>query len=235
MRISVGLQQCCICLASDPLTWEHVIPDSIGGTLKANIQCRNCNSTLGTKIVSQARKNPSIRLAIRQRRGELPDLFESMENGLPYVVTDHNGEILPAVRRSGEYKIIPHQRPDDSIITATSDAPRTLKQILRKDGLSDTALSSALAQFSEAPPNTPVRLSGRTTTIKRSGESTISAAPPPRSGYAHRIGNENESVTLNPGVPGLSRASFPAEAFRPAFLVCAPIPAPRSRTYLQKP
>jgi len=173
MRVPVRIPQCSICLRERPLTWEHVIPQSIGGTLEADLQCRDCNSNLGTQLVSQARKDPSLRLAIRQLKDELPDLFESMETGLPYLVTDSNDERLRAERRKGRYRIKPHQRSDRSIITETNEAIRNLRKILRKDGLSSVETESALARFVEGPTNIPVKLSDRTTIIKWSVQSTI--------------------------------------------------------------
>ncbi len=65
MIIQIKFKKCSLCLKTVKLTSEHIIPKSIGGTLEAKIQCSACNSLLGTKLVSQIKKNPSIRLAIR--------------------------------------------------------------------------------------------------------------------------------------------------------------------------
>jgi uncharacterized membrane protein len=164
------MKRCSICLLDRHLTSEHILPESIGGTLEADIQCQSCNSNLGAELVSGVRTDPSIRLAIRNLRDRLPALYESMESGQPYLATGTSGERLPSVRQKGRYRIKAHKKNDGSIIVETREAARGLRKILLKDGLGAAEVEHALTRFTEAPSNTPVLLSDQTTVVKASHE-----------------------------------------------------------------
>ena len=75
MRIPTKYTICSICKENGKLTYEHVIPSSIGGTLELQIQCKDCNSNLGSELVSQARKDPIIRSLADKLKDELPELY----------------------------------------------------------------------------------------------------------------------------------------------------------------
>ena len=44
MKAPGGFDKCTLCLSQDKLTYEHIIPESIGGFLKVDLQCAKCNN-----------------------------------------------------------------------------------------------------------------------------------------------------------------------------------------------
>lgn len=56
-------QKCIICNSQEDLTYEHIIPESLGNyTLGEKFVCKNCNSKMGSKIDSVLCNNPIIQL-----------------------------------------------------------------------------------------------------------------------------------------------------------------------------
>ena len=88
MKIDTGFRKCIICLENAPDSWEHIIPQSIGGRLQANILCKKCNSELGNMLMSKVKSDPSIRLAIKALKDIIPELFEQIEKRQLYDATD---------------------------------------------------------------------------------------------------------------------------------------------------
>jgi hypothetical protein len=159
MIVPTKFERCSLCLKPEPLTLEHIIPESIGGTLEAKIQCVRCNSTLGSKLISQARQDPVFRLAIGNLKEQLPDLYLSMESGQRYVATDVAGKTVPVVLRDGRFETQAHKREDGSIILDTRKGEKNLSQMLAKEGLTTDEIESALLRYRDAPENQNVRLS----------------------------------------------------------------------------
>ncbi len=53
MRIQSNFKICSICLKEKELSFEHIIPESLGGILESDIQCADCNNRkLGLTIQS---------------------------------------------------------------------------------------------------------------------------------------------------------------------------------------
>ncbi|MCK4857759.1 MAG: hypothetical protein KAT58_07320, partial [candidate division Zixibacteria bacterium] len=55
---------CVWCGAKEGLSESHLFPKCIGGSFAARISCQECNSFLGTKFESEAKKNASITAAL---------------------------------------------------------------------------------------------------------------------------------------------------------------------------
>lgn len=69
----------------DTWTWEHVIPNSIGGRLKSrDLICRNCNSTFGHDIDSELASQLNFfanQLNISREKGTPPPIYGTTETG----------------------------------------------------------------------------------------------------------------------------------------------------------
>lgn len=83
-EMKVEFDKCIYCLNKPADSWEHVIPQCIGGRLKARLLCSECNHVLGSKLVNKVKNDPSIRLAVRKLKGQIPQLFEAIEKGQIY-------------------------------------------------------------------------------------------------------------------------------------------------------
>lgn len=110
---------CIICLTplSDGGTIEHVMPDSIGGTLTLPDVCSSCNSLLGTRVDSALVNNFFVateraRLRLPGKAGEVPNPFEDV------ILTDDQGN---------HYRY--HLGPDGK--------PKSLELVPRKEADSD--------------------------------------------------------------------------------------------------
>lgn len=72
---------CFSCKRTHNLTVEHIIPQAIGGRLKANLYCAECNSTFGSELDAEISKQfgwLSTLLQIKRDRGS-PQPFEVEE------------------------------------------------------------------------------------------------------------------------------------------------------------
>ena len=173
MRAKNALERCSICLENGALTWEHIIPQSIGGTLESDIQCVSCNSELGTQLVSGAKSDQVIRLAIRNLKADLPELYESIEHGQLHVVTDVRGEKEIAKFKRGKLETKARKRKDGSIVLDTKRGERHLRRMLENDGLDREEVENTLQRFKNSPDNTHVRLSEQTLAVRWGVESTF--------------------------------------------------------------
>jgi HNH endonuclease len=159
MIVPVNFDRCSICLEPKPLTLEHIIPESIGGTLQAEIQCVDCNSNLGSELVSQARQDPVLRLAIRNLKNDLPDLYSSMEYGQKYIAKDVTGKTVITKFKGNRFEALAQKKNDGSIILDTRKGRKNIAAMLAKDGLTPPEIEEALNKFKQTPDNQKVMLS----------------------------------------------------------------------------
>ena len=96
MHIHWPGDRCILCLKQTALTNEHVIPESIGGRLTSNILCAHCNSTFGSKIEAAARSDPSIRIAVENLSGRIPEVMLQILN---------EGGLIPYIQKHGDFKL----------------------------------------------------------------------------------------------------------------------------------
>jgi len=157
MRVDSSFKKCSICLKPIDLTWEHIIPESIGGTLESNIQCRNCNSTLGSELVSKAKNNYCIRLAINYLKKQLPSLYESIEEGQDYTGISSEGSSSTLKVIKGKLVTRTHKK-EKRIIYDKSITEKHIVSILRKEGKSKNTIKKALLIFNDAPINIPINI-----------------------------------------------------------------------------
>jgi HNH endonuclease len=168
MKAPSGFNKCSICLSEEKLTFEHIIPESLGGFLKVDIQCAKCNNDdLGRKLVSKAKRTYTVRLAIRYLKNELPELFQSIEEGQEYSVRRSDDISTTAFFKHGT--IVSKAGPDidGSIVVDQRDTENNLKSRLRKEGFTEEQIKTKLDEFNSINYDQPFQISRTLKVIKR--------------------------------------------------------------------
>jgi len=173
MNIPTDFHRCTICLEEKPLTREHIIPESIGGTLEADLQCERCNSKLGSSVVSQAKKDPAIRLAIRSLRDQLPHLYKTMEEGQLYTTVDDDGQTATAKFRDRRLQTKAQKMEDGSFIFDPKTGQKTIQSVLQNRGLALEQIKTRIDIFKKAPTGQLVSLSAGISAVKREVKSAF--------------------------------------------------------------
>jgi hypothetical protein len=167
MKIPTCFDRCTICLEEKPLTREHIIPESVGGTLEADLQCKDCNSGLGSRVVSQARKDPTIRFAIRSLRYQLPQLYHTMEEGQLYTAVDDDGQTVSAKLRDGRLKTRAQKMEDGTFIFDPKTGQETIQSVLQNRGLGPEEIRTTIDKFKDSPIGQLVGLSTQISAVRR--------------------------------------------------------------------
>jgi hypothetical protein len=167
VRVPTYFDKCTICLKEKPLTDEHIIPESIGGTLEADLQCKSCNSDLGSGVVSQTRKDPAIRLAIHSLRDQLPQLYRRMEEGQLYTTVSDDGQAASARLRQGRLKTRAQKMEDGSLIFDPKNGQKTVQSFLQNRGLALEEIKTKIDTFKKAPADQLVNLSAEISAVRR--------------------------------------------------------------------
>lgn len=151
MRIDHSPESCLLCPAgSEALSWEHVLPESLGGRLEANLLCGPCNNQTGSRLVAQWKQDPSIVLAVRALAGDLPKMYDAFYRDQTYTAPGPDGE--PLVIKGGRVKT--RKGSDGSLIVDESETGLRLEEILRKRGDPPAAIRSAVESVRDAPLDT---------------------------------------------------------------------------------
>lgn len=167
MRIEFEFEKCILCLKRHADSWEHVIPRSLGGRLKVRVLCTACNNTFGSQFVSALRSDPLIRLALENLKDELPDLYRSAQDGLPFVGKAADGSIVRLSRKGDQWRILTGPGARGSRVQDTRDAKKALRRILNKQGLSNQEMSRWVELFASLDEDVPLGLPGGQTFVKR--------------------------------------------------------------------
>ncbi len=168
MRIKSNFKICSICLKEKELTFEHIIPESLGGFLESDIQCADCNNRkLGSGLVSKAKRTHTIRLAINYLKNNLPKLFESIEEGQEYIAQKSDNTTSEAVFKNGKIKSKAEKANDGSINVDRQDTEKKLREILTKEGLSKENINKNIDEFKNIEVDKPHKLTDSITVIKR--------------------------------------------------------------------
>jgi hypothetical protein len=123
---------CCFgCREESLLTSEHIIPQAIGGRLKATLLCERCNSTTGRQIdaalADQLRPFATI-LNVRRERGEnQPVRVTQVETGkeFDFGPQDDVRRVRPEVRKEFDHN------GRITLVDVTASSEKELKKILR--------------------------------------------------------------------------------------------------------
>ena len=171
MIIPADFERCTICCKPRQLTSEHIIPESIGGTLEAYIQCKECNDTLGSKLVSQAKQDPLLRSAIINLQKKLPKLYLSMEKGQKYTALDILGNEISVKLKEGKFETIAKKKEDGSLILDTRKGQKNIRYMLEKNKLTLGEIDSSIQRFKDAPENSLIHFSKSVSAVKWKVES----------------------------------------------------------------
>jgi len=153
MKIEFDFDKCIYCLENNADSWEHIIPESIGGRLKAKILCTDCNSKLGSTLISKVKIDPHVRLAVRELKREIPELFEALENNQIYFAKDKNNNVIRLKYKNSRLEIIPHKKQDGSLVLDSKSGVKNIKQMLKKDRLSADAIKKKIQFFQKTGDN----------------------------------------------------------------------------------
>lgn len=167
MKIKFDFDKCIYCLENPADSWEHIIPESIGGRLQVRALCSHCNNSLGSELISKVRKDPSIRLAVKNLKSKIPELFRSIENGQPYFAPGKDNTVVRLIRKNGRYVIVPEQKEDGLIILDTKQVSKNIAQKLKKGGLTEDEIADKIQSFQELEPDKMIQLSNNLKVVKR--------------------------------------------------------------------
>lgn len=116
---------------------------------------------MGSKFIGKVKNDPSIRLAVRELKNEIPDLFESIENNQPYFARDKNKDIIRLRYKNSRLEVIHHQQEDGSLIFDSRKGIKNIKQMLKKDGLCDDEIEKRISLLKKSDDNKIIELSAK--------------------------------------------------------------------------
>ena len=79
-------KRCILCLKEVPLSREHIIPKAIGGILTCSFLCKECNSSLGTRVDAEVKKDPRIRFAVDHLESDIPNFASEFREGQEFII-----------------------------------------------------------------------------------------------------------------------------------------------------
>ncbi len=156
MKVDWIHMHCIVCLNSDRLTDEHIIPKSLGGILTCRFLCATCNSNFGAGFEANARLAPELRKAAA-RLETIPKLKGKLEHGAEYKAQFGDQSLEKNLGKDGHFGTA--KLEDGSLIVPESDVSKQLKSVLQKDGLTDPEISDAVDKWEAAPPDEIVEIS----------------------------------------------------------------------------
>jgi len=163
--------KCILCSKETPLSDEHLIPQALGGNLVCSFLCRKCNSTVGANCESEAKADPSIRIAVGHLKSEISsDLSRRLSEGQKVLADGPGGTERGQIRR-GQLQIRSRMAEDGSLIQPTKQARKSINTILLKSGVGETPIANAMREFEDAPENQKVTLVPGLEIVKWSVES----------------------------------------------------------------
>lgn len=168
MKAPGGFDKCTLCLSQDKLTYEHIIPESIGGFLKVDLQCAKCNNErIGSRLLPKAKKILPIRLAIRSLKNKLPELHIAIEEGQQYTAKSSDDSITTAFLKKGEI-LSKAGKDEKGVVTVDrKDTEKNLRGILKKEGHSASEIEKKIDELKGHKIDEPLKLSNTLTVIKR--------------------------------------------------------------------
>ena len=167
--IAVVHERCVVCHRSEKITWEHFIPESVGGLLKLKCLCQDCNSNFGSSLVAPLRKDPRIRLALENLQREIPDVYQESQEGLPFVGKALDGSVVTVTEKEGKLKVRGGPGARNTRIMDPNDARKMLLGKAKKEGLPKEVIDSLLENFDGLSPNETIVTPGGHGFISRKG------------------------------------------------------------------
>ncbi|MEK7310055.1 MAG: HNH endonuclease [Planctomycetota bacterium] len=171
MRFNCNFNMCILCLKNPADSWEHIIPESIGGRLQINVLCSVCNKALGSKLVSRVKSYPSIRLAIKNLKNTIPKLYSTIENSQLYDAKDKQGNFIKLRYKDSKFRVVPHTKKDGSVILDSQNNTPNIEQMLKSAGLPEDRVIDKINFLRSMEENKVVQLSETVRVAKWSLES----------------------------------------------------------------
>ena len=151
--------RCILCLEGASLSEEHIIPRALGGRLTSNVLCTSCNNSLGHNVDFTARSDPDLVEAIIALANKNPSIGDRLLEGLDGIALTELGSVRARVR-NGQVQVRSQRLDDESLLQTNSDAKRTVKQWMKKDGMSENSIAEAIQRIDSFEPGTVVVLPG---------------------------------------------------------------------------
>lgn len=173
MKVEFEFDKCIYCLNKPADSWEHIIPQSIGGRLKARLLCLKHNHLLGSTLVNKVKNDPSIRLAVRNLKDQIPRLFDAIENGQIYDAKGRDDSHVKLRYKNARLEVLAHRKEDGSLVFDTQKGLRNIAQMLRKEGLCEDEISRKIWSFDQLEENKIIQLSRSVRVVKWSIDSVF--------------------------------------------------------------
>lgn len=172
---------CVLCCTKPADSVEHVFPRMLGGRLAWRMLCRDCNSRMGKRFVTQLRRDPMVVLAIDAVAPRLPDRVKKiLTEGQRVVVPGPDEAPIVIERRRGRDKVKTRKAKDGSLLADTSTAASILEGRLTKAGASSDEIARFLDRLESAPVGTVVNSGVGHAVVKHpitGGEPDLSGEP----------------------------------------------------------
>jgi len=161
-RLDWPYDRCILCLTSAKLTYEHIIPEFLGGRLKMKNN-NDCNSKIGSREAA-LKSDPSIRLAIEHLRDQIPGIAAVLTEGQPFLAKSRRGNVRGIVKRQ-RFQVSASREPDGSWIQPTKTGRKTIAAWLSEQ-YKAAEVEKLLRQFDEASDDTEIDLGASIRAIK---------------------------------------------------------------------
>ena len=151
MDVKWQTPKCILCLSTDGITKEHVLPACLRGKFVAKFLCKNCNSRLGQGIESKVKKDPQNRLGIERLAEARPGLAKSLRKGLNYIGHSQQGPVVDGHMNDGAFIPWEQTLDDGSLILPPNRSLGAIKKKAERSSIEpfpDTA--EALERLSPA-------------------------------------------------------------------------------------
>jgi len=150
MRLDVRPRHCILCHAKSPDSWEHVIPEYLGGRLQVPLLCTPCNSTIGSKLVGQLKRDPGIRIAAERLAPKMPRLYEAMRRGWTYVAKGPEDQTVRVKAGKSRDRIVARRTPKGSLLIDTKEARRKIEEMLVSEAVPLAEIKKHLQRLESA-------------------------------------------------------------------------------------
>lgn len=152
--------KCILCLkALDNSTPpEHVIPDFLGGRLKHQLLCTECNHGIGSKLYSSIKFDHWVRKAVWELKDNLPKIFNSVEKRQKYTTQSPIGTVLQAERTNTGIHIRQKTDSTEAVLLTVHAVGFMEKKLVQEHGLDSETAKTLVSKINETPNGKKVRI-----------------------------------------------------------------------------